>query len=224
MTSQGWVVASDLKPGDRVHIMNRRGGFGVGGSLNEGRILGWLVGDGTVNVVRAVLSFFGDEKRELAPMFAQAVTTLVERPDQRRAYPVGVTEIEERDEARVCSERLLVWAAKHGLVEDKFQVPASVFAGSEEMQQGFAQALFTADGYVNDGGEKGCSVRLASSLSSITERRSTFVVELWDCQSHLRGTSRQWLSFNAGWTRRHEEYLHRAQHELAISKTNLKSF
>ena len=31
------------------------------------------------------------------------------------------------------------------------------------MQRGFLQALFTADGQVNDSGEKGCSARLSSS-------------------------------------------------------------
>ncbi|NWF65181.1 MAG: hypothetical protein HXY38_12845, partial [Chloroflexi bacterium] len=80
MTSRGWVEAGKLQPGERVHILNRKGGFGIQGTLEEGRVLGWLVGDGTVNVVRAVLSFFGSEKQELAPAFAEMVTGLVEKP------------------------------------------------------------------------------------------------------------------------------------------------
>ena len=100
MTARGWVAAADLQPGDRLHILNRRGGFGLGGSLEEGRVLGWLVGDGTINVVRAVLSFFGDEKRELAPVFADTVTRLVDHPKGGRSYPVGVVEVQGRDEAR----------------------------------------------------------------------------------------------------------------------------
>ena len=85
MTSGGWVAARNLQLGHRVHILNRKGGFGSAGTLEEGRVLGWLVGDGTVNVVRAVLSFFGNEKQELAPMFAEMVTDLVEKPGQQRA-------------------------------------------------------------------------------------------------------------------------------------------
>src|SRR5260370_28832117 len=49
MTSRGWVGARNLQSGDRIHILNRKGGFGITGTLEEGRVLGWLVGDGTVN-------------------------------------------------------------------------------------------------------------------------------------------------------------------------------
>ena len=65
MTERGWVPAGDLVSGDKVHVLNRKGGFGSEGSLELGRVLGWLVGDGTVKSDRAVLSFWGEE-RELA--------------------------------------------------------------------------------------------------------------------------------------------------------------
>ena len=91
-------------------------------------MLGWLVGDGTISAVRAVLSFFGEEKQELAPAFAWSVTQLVERENQMRAYPVGIIQVAERDEARVASERLKSWAAEFGLTTtaDKLQVPHGV--------------------------------------------------------------------------------------------------
>ncbi len=224
MTSRGWVAARDLKPGDRVHILNRPGGFGAKGSLAEGRILGWLVGDGTVNAIRAVLSFFGEEKGELAPEFARAVTALVERPGQRRAYPVGVTYVDERDEARVSSERLEKWAAAHGLMENKHQVPAAVFAGSEEMQRGFLQALFTADGHVNDGGEKGCSVRLSSShlalLKDVQRLLLNFGIASRIYEQRRAGGFCQMPDGHGGY----KEYFHQPQHDLAISKVNLVRF
>ena len=77
MTPNGWVEMGDLKSGDKVHILNRKGGFGVEGSLELGRVLGWLVGDGTIKKDEVVLSFFGEEKQELAPMFAGYVNDLV---------------------------------------------------------------------------------------------------------------------------------------------------
>ena len=58
MTPRGWVELQDLNAGDKVHIMNRKGGFGQEGSLELGRVLGWLIGDGTLKADRAVLSFF----------------------------------------------------------------------------------------------------------------------------------------------------------------------
>ncbi|MBN1668427.1 MAG: hypothetical protein JW862_15135 [Anaerolineales bacterium] len=225
MTARGWVAAADLQPGDRVHILNRPGGFGTGGSLEEGRVLGWLVGDGTINVVRAVLSFFGDEKRELAPAFAEAVTSLVERPDQRRPYPVGVIEVGGRDEARVMSDRLRVWAQQHGLTKThKHLVPATVLAGSQEFQRGFLQALFTADGQVNDGGEKGCSVRLSASYLDLLKDVQRLLLNLGIAsriyENRRRGGYRLMPDGKGGF----KEYFHKPQHDLAISKANLVTF
>src|SRR5262249_31202109 len=116
MTPTGWVELQDLKPGNKVHILNRKGGFGDEGFLELGRVFGWLVGDGTIKKDEAVLSFFGDEKRELAPLFAGYVNDLVSPLTMtRRTYPVGVGEVVERDEARVGSTRLRAIAERYGL-------------------------------------------------------------------------------------------------------------
>lgn len=225
MTSQGWVETRHLHVGDRLHILNRKGGFGATGTLEEGRVLGWLVGDGTVNVVRAALSFFGDEKRELAPMFAEAVTDIVDRPGQRRSYPVSVTQIEERDEARVSSERLRVWAAQFGITKErKHFVPSQVFSGSEDIQRGFLQALFTADGQVNDGGEKGCSVRLSASRLPLLKDAQRLLLNFGIASriyENRRSSGYRLMPDGKGGTK---EYFHQAQHDLAIGKANLIRF
>ncbi len=225
MTSRGWVEARNLHPGDHLHILNRKGGFGNIGTLEEGRVLGWIVGDGTVNVVRAVLSFFGNEKRELAPAFAEIVTNLVDNPDQGRSYPVGITEVRERDEARVASDRLRLWAEQFGITKEKKHfVPAAVFTGSEEMQKGFLQALFTADGQVNDGGEKGCSVRLSSShlplLKDVQRLLLNFGIASRIYENRRTGGYRPMPDGKGGT----KEYFHQPQHDLAISKNNLIRF
>jgi len=225
MTSRGWVEAKDLTPGDRIHILNRKGGFGKTGTLEEGRVLGWLVGDGTVNVVRTVLSFFGDEKRELAPAFAEMVTGLVDKPDQGRSYPVGITEVSERDEVRVASDRLRVWAEGFGITKEKKHfVPAAVFTGSEEIQKGFLQALFTADGQVSDGGDKGCSVRLSAShlplLKDVQRLLLNFGIASRIYENRRKAGYRQMPDGKGG----SKEYFHQPQHDLAISKTNLITF
>ncbi len=224
MTTRGWVEARHLQPGDRVHLLNRMGGFGAGGTQEEGQVLGWLVGDGTINMIRAVLSFFGEEKRELAPFFAGVVNRIVAQPDQRRAYPVGVVQIEDRDEARVASDRLRAFAERHGLTDNKFQVPAAVLAGSQDMQRGFLQALFTADGQVNDGGEKGCSVRLSSShlllLKDVQRLLLNFGIASKIYENRRQAGYRLMPDGRGG----SKEYYHLAQHELVISKSNLIAF
>ncbi len=229
MTTRGWVAAGSLQPGDQIHILNRAGAFGVEGSRELGLVLGWLVGDGTVNQIRAVLSFFGSEKSELAPTFAAAVTTLVDkdaRYKQRRerSYPVTPLEIAGRDEVRMQSDRLRRLAEEHGLDLNKLQVPDVVFQGSQETQQAFLQALFTADGTVNDGGVKGGSVRLTSISNELLQDVQRLLLN-FGIASHIYRQRR-----SAGWRELPDgqggmaRYWCQAYHELAISKDNLQRF
>jgi len=162
MTAEGWRAAGELRPGEVLHILNRRGGFGRQGSADEGRVLGWLIGDGCITADKgAVLFFFGEDKRELAPQFAEHVNRLIAAEGRQ----VGPVEIRGRDEARVSSRRLA------RLVRERYDlgpesklagVPAGVLSGSEPLQRGFLQALFTADGHVSGQPDKGVSVRLTS--------------------------------------------------------------
>ncbi|MCU0463600.1 MAG: hypothetical protein MUF38_03415, partial [Anaerolineae bacterium] len=226
MTPSGWVELQDLKPGDRVHILNRKGGFGRHGSLELGRVLGWLVGDGTIKSDRAVLSFFGDEKRELAPVFAKYVEDLVTPITLKsavREYTVGVVNVTGRDEARVQSERLRRIADEYGLVGDKLQVPEQVFRGTEEMQRGFLQALFTADGGVQYG--KGTlNVRLASShlplLQQTQQVLANFGIVSRIYRNRRVGQFRMMPDGKGG----QKEYWTEAQHELVISKASAQTF
>ncbi|OFW61933.1 MAG: hypothetical protein A2133_06940 [Actinobacteria bacterium RBG_16_64_13] len=161
MTERGWVAAGELQPGDEVHVLNRQGGFGQGGSLELGRVLGWLVGDGTIKSDRAVLSFWGEE-RELAGVFAEAMGTVVRPAANNRVYSIGTVAVEERNETRVQSARLREIAEEYGMVDEKLMVPEPVLRGSEDMQRGFLQALFTADGTVLNRPRNGRAVRLTS--------------------------------------------------------------
>jgi ribonucleoside-diphosphate reductase alpha chain len=225
MTPYGWTEIGKLEPGDSVHILNRKGGFGTQGSLELGHVLGWLVGDGTLNGDRVVLSFFGEEKRELAPLFADHVNTLVAPLTQgTRAYHVAPSKIADRDEARVSSTRLMTLAKEYGLSEIKHQVPEIVFKGSEDMQRGFLQALFTADGSIQDGGPKGGSIRLASSHLELLEQVQ-IVLGNFGVASRIYGERRtaqyRDMPDSKGGLK---PYWCEAQHELVISKRNMVVF
>ena len=225
MTPRGWVELQNLQPGDKVHLLNRKGGFGAQGSLELGRTLGWLVGDGTITQDRAVLSFFGAEKQELAPLFAEHVNTLVAPMTARaRTYDVGVVAVQGRDEARVQSERLRTLAAELGVVENKHRVPEAVFKGSEQMQRGFLQALFTADGSVQDGGAKGVSIRLAANAVELLEGVQQLLLN-FGIASRIycdrRPADYRNMPDGKGGLK---AYWCEAQHELAISKQNLILF
>ncbi len=225
MTAQGWVELGKLSKGDKVHILNRKGGFGSEGNLELGRVLGWLVGDGTLKTDEAVLSFFGDEKRELAPLFAGHVNTLVAPLTRtKREYAIHPTEVIERDEARVSSARLMTIAEAHGLTVEKHRVPESVFTGTKEMQRGFLQALFTADGSVQGNFEKGGSVRLAANslklLEGVQQTLLNFGIASRIYQNRRAAGYRMMPDAN----REPKQYWCEAQHELAITKRNMVTF
>ncbi|MBM4248123.1 MAG: TSCPD domain-containing protein [Euryarchaeota archaeon] len=225
MTDRGWVEARDLTPGDRVHILSRKGGFGSKGDLDTGRILGWLVGDGTVKSDRVVLSFFGEEKKNLAPMFAGMVNKKVEGLQKpAREYQVGVVDVKGRDEARVSSKRLRDIAAEYGLLENKHSIPFQVLAASEDFQRGFLQALFTADGSVQGTEKKGVSVRLAQSDLAVLERVQQMLLNFGIASTlykERRKAALKELPDGKGGSRK---YPCRPQHELVVSRENLARF
>lgn len=168
--NRGWVEARQLVAGDKILVHNREGGFGTEGSLDLGRVLGWLVGDGTIKKDEAVLSLFGGEKAELAPAFAAAVNRVVRPSLNGRKYSIGVIELPQRDESRIGSTRLGEIAHEHGLLEEKLRVPDAVFLGTREMQQGFLQGLFTADGHVEVAdGSRGAVVLTSKSMRLLQE-------------------------------------------------------
>ncbi len=225
MTPRGWMPLNQLQPGDKIHLLNRKGGFGVEGSLELGRVLGWVVGDGTIKKDEVVLSFFGEEKQELAPLFADYVNQLVvPLTATNRSYPVGVGQVLERDEARVSSARLYSVMEAHGLTTVKHRVPEQVFQGSEDMQRGFLQALFTADGSFQDGGAKGGSIRLAANQLSLLEEVQQLLGN-FSIISRIYPNRRE-----AGYRmlpnaqRDPQAYWCEAQHELVISKQNMGVF
>ena len=225
MTDRSWIEARDLVPGDKIHILSRKGGFGTEGDLETGRILGWLVSDGTVKSDRVVLSFFGDEKKKLAPMFAEIVDRKVDGLQKiDRDYEVGVVNVKGRDESRVSSKRLRDVVLEWGLLENKLRIPSQVLAASEEFQRGFLQAFFTADGGVQGTSKKGVSVRLAQSDLPLLERIQQMLLNFGIASrlyTERRKAMMRRMPDGKGGSR---DYLCRSQHELVISKENLGMF
>lgn len=232
-TENGWVEAQNLKKDDKILLLNQKSGFGSTGDRGYGRVLGWFVGDGHLNESKgAVLSFFGDEKRELAPVFAQSVNTAVatygaDVTSSTRSYPpVGVVDVAGRDEARVSSKPLARMIANAGIKskEEKLTVPAPVWEGTEEMQSGFLQGLFTADGHVAGTSEKGVSVRLTSVsvtlLKEVQQLLLNFGIVSRIYQNRRPEQTRDLPDGKGGLA----PYECRAQHDLVISKDALYIF
>ena len=228
MTPNGYIPLGELKRGDKVHILNRKGGFGTKGSLKFGRTLGWLVGDGHINKYanRVVLSFFGEEQN-LAPMFAEYVNEFAAplTNSDRKTYEVTAVAIKGRAETRVGSERFYQIAEQHGLTENKLQVPDAVYKGSENMQRGFLQALFSADGTVLDGrGVHGTQVRLTSISLELLEDVQRLLINFGIASKIYQNRRKAQMRMLPDGKGGMKEYQCQAYHELVISKDNLQRF
>ncbi|AKH98210.1 ribonucleoside-diphosphate reductase [Halanaeroarchaeum sulfurireducens] len=233
MTDEGWVEAQNLEAGDTVHVQNRKGGFGSHGSDAEGRVLGWLVGDGHLKdgEERAVLNFY-DEDATISTQFESDVNEVVREPLGNGDYEIGVNDVPRSDdyrgahavEQRIRSARLYEYAEQAGLTENKLQVPDAVMRGSEDMARGFLRALFTADGGVQGTAEKGVSVRLTSTeldlLKDVQRLLLNFGVysKIYE-QRHDSG--HQEMPDGQGGT---STYDRQADHDLVISKDALLTF
>ena len=233
MTDDGWVESGNLDAGDTVHIQNRKGSFGQHGTAAEGRVLGWMVGDGHLKTgeERAVLNFY-DEDAEVSESFAADVNEVVRDPVGNADYEVGVNEIARGDdyrgtqavEKRIRSARLYEYAEEAGLVDQKHQVPEAVMRGSEEMARGYLRALFSADGSVQGSSENGRSIRLASSELDLLKQTQQLLLNFGIASRLYRerrpAQSRELPDGNGGT----KEYDTKAQHELAITKDNQQRF
>ncbi|WP_275542305.1 LAGLIDADG family homing endonuclease, partial [Halorubrum sp. Eb13] len=233
MTGDGWVEAGNLDAGDTVHIQNRKGSFGQHGTAAEGRVLGWMVGDGHLKIgeERAVLNFY-DEDAEVSESFTADVNEIVRDPVGNADYEVGVSEIARGDdyrgaqavEQRIRSARLYEYAEEAGLADQKHQVPEAVMRGSEEMARGYLRALFSADGGVQGNVEKGVSVRLTSTSTDLLKEVQQLLLnfgifsKIYE-ERHEEGV--QEMPDGNGGT---AEYERQADHDLVVSKDNLVRF
>lgn len=217
MTKKGWIEAQNLKKNDKIYLLNRKGGFGIKGSLELGRILGWYVGDGTLAKDKVILSFFGEEKKELANIFAEMV-------NREAGADIKPVEIKGRDEARVSSAKLKIIAHKYGLNPSKYDLSEKIFTASESFQRGFLQGLFTADGSVQGTKEKGFSVRLAQSELSVLEKVQQMLLNFGIACKLYKNRRKEHLKLMPDGKNGQKKYQCKSQHEIVISKENLLTF
>ncbi len=224
-TTRGKVAAGELKSGDRVRLLDHKGYFGSLGDRNLGLTLGWLTGDGHIDVRRAVLSFYGED-HELAPALSEATQAVVAGAGQRpeKVYPTGM-HVTREGRGIIQSTRLRDVVRGYGLTEqDWHHVPTVVYQGTEEMQRGYLQALFGADGTVaGKGPEKGVSVRLNSSYPELLEGVQRLLLNFGIASRiYLRRDERMAaMPDGKGGTK---QYRTLANYEVIIGKDNVRRF
>ncbi len=224
-TPTGKIEAGKLKTGDKL-VLTTGGSFSIAGTHEEGQVLGWLVGDGSMKIDVATLYFYRKEKEELAPRFAQMVSAMVDGEQMvSRSYPVAPQYIEKEDKAVVESVRLWRMAKRYGLShENKYIVPKAILTGSEAMQRGFLQGLFSSDGHVAGTAQKGVSVRLTSVskalLVDVQRLLINFGIVSTIYENRRDAGDRMMPNGKGGNALYHTQ----AYHDLVISKTDLHLF
>lgn len=115
---RGWMQARSLHIGEAIRVRHQTGGFGYSGSLKDGQILGWMVAEGAEEFHHNVMS-------------GMPVANYLEGHHDVSGQAAYVA-----------------YARSTGLQANKLQVPDGILVGNEDMQRGFLQAIFEANGGV----------------------------------------------------------------------------
>jgi len=233
-TETEWCEAGNLRPGDRVLLNDHRSNCEWEGPMNleEGYLLGLLVGDGTLKSDKAILSVWhpavqvNGASNPLPPGISAvmqealaAAHTLPHRSDFS-----GWMEVPGRNEFRLSLGALKLLAEGVGMAPGHKTVTAAMESGSSRFYRGLLRGLFDADGSVKGSREKGVSVRLSQSNSGLLESIQRMLLRLGIASSiyrDRRAAGMRPLPDGKGGTR---DYPVRAQHELIVSGENLAQY
>ncbi|WP_096696504.1 LAGLIDADG family homing endonuclease [Polaromonas sp. AER18D-145] len=232
-----WVEAGQLRPGDEILLNDHRsvGGWEGVGTEAQGYLLGLLVGDGTLNSEKAVISVWAPELKVVgngAVAYAQtgaggivqaaeaAAATLCHRADfcgfQR---PVA-----GRGEARMASAALGQLAHGMGMRPGHKTLTPTMEKTSSAFAAGLLRGLFDADGSVQGSQEKGVSVRLSQSDLPLLQTAQRMLLRLGIVSTiyqNRRLAQERPLPDGRGGLKLYETA---AQHELVISGDNLRIY
>lgn len=216
-----WVEAQRLQPGDRVKLHNHRAfaQWEGAGTLEQGWLLGLLVGNGDFSEDQAVVFFRGQDGEYMAQQaFGVVKANLKTRAD------LGIQQIEERNEFRVRSSALAALAAAFGITPEHKSLTNSTERASSLFYRGLLRGLFDADGAVLDRGDKGMAIRLAQSNLELLERVQRMLLRLGIASTIDRNRRPAGERVPPDGRDSAQLYATEAQHELCIAKDNLLTF
>jgi ribonucleoside-diphosphate reductase alpha chain len=229
-----WVAAGKLRRGDRVVLHNHRmlSGWPGRGSRQEGYLLGFLLGDGTLKEEAAVLSVWAPAAAEasggtvlsfgargLMDAVAEAADGLRHRADHG-----GWHKVAGRAEWRYKSASLRDLARDFGMQPGAKSITDAIEKSSSAFYCGFLRGLFDTDGSVQGTQDKGVSVRLAQSDLDVLHAAQRMLARLGIASTvykNRRPAQVRALPDGHGGQR---DYEVRGQHELAIANDNVVRF
>ncbi len=235
-----WTPAAQLAPGDEILLHDHRAaaGWEGPGTEAEGYLLGLLIGDGTLQERKAVLSVWAPELRAVgnggpgsvayaangAAGIMQAVESAIEALTHRADFAGFQRPIPARGEARLASAALCRLAHRLGMSPRRKTITPAMERQSSAFACGLLRGLFDADGSVQGNQEKGVSVRLAQSDLPLLQAVQRMLLRLGiacTLYRERRPAAVRALPDGRGGL---QPYATRSQHELLISGDNLRVF
>jgi intein/homing endonuclease len=215
-----WVEAGTLQPGDKIKLHNHRELQWEGdGTFDEGWLLGSLIGDGTFDYKSAKLTFWGENRTQMA----ERAVTIIRQTLDARADLKGYDQ-PEHNRTVVQSVGLRNLAADYGIYRGMKTITPLLEQTSSDFHRGFLQGLFDADGAVIGTQRKGVSVRLAQSDSMMLEAVQRMLLRLGITAALYRNRRTAGMRLLPDGRGDYHEYMCRADHELVIANDNLQVF
>ena len=224
-----WTEAGELNPGDTIMLNNHRQArtWDGPGSTEEGYLTGLLLGDGTLEKDKAIISVWPREKA--ANGFSREDDIMTEAYRAARTLPhrndfQGFMEVKGRGEYRMAPGALKSLASSLGMSPGNKIITPEIEKCSSNFYRGFLRGLFDADASIQGTQRKGISIRLAQSDSNTLEAVQRMLARLGihsNIYMNRRPAGEKLLPDGKGGMK----YYHTmAQHELIISKDNMSQF
>ena len=229
-----WVAAGQLCVGDELMLHDHRRLLGWDGAytLEQGYLIGLLVGDGTLKADKAVLSAWAPELKlvanggtETQPHSAtgimQAALEAAQTLKHRADFAGWQRPIAGRGEFRLASTALRDLAFELGMAPGRKTLTPAVEQGSSAFCAGVLRGLFDADGSVQGAQDKGVSVRLTQADLSLLQTVQRMLLRMGIASTiytDRRAAGPRPMPDGHGGQR---EYTSRALHELVIGGDNL---
>ena len=218
-----WKPAGELKPGDQIILSNNRSLSWPGqGSLEEGYLLGLLLGDGTLKEDGAIISVWGDDEEAQSMISAAEKTAsfLRHRSDFQGFQKV----ISERNEHRMRLAALRDLAGEYGIFPKEKRLTEELEKTSSDFHRGLIRGLFDTDGTVVGSQEKGVSVRLWQKDIAALQIVQRMLHRLGMASTIYRERKSSGYKSLPDGKGGHKDYEVQPGHELSIVQDNLPIF